>query len=222
MSGGSSHRNGRSVQFIAHWSLVIGVGLMCLLSVAPVVQAASLVVNTLSDADNGSDGVCSLREAIMAANANANHNECTGTGFGDDVIVFSVTGTIHLQSTLPTIAAASSAGKLTIAGPGAASLTLSGDSDNDGNGDVRVVVVNSGGNLILQGLTIAKGLATCSSFCAVNGGGLLNANGTVTISNSTFSGNSAPTGGSLFIGSNSGTTVQIKNSIVANSSSGGD
>ncbi|MEO8458513.1 MAG: CSLREA domain-containing protein [Chloroflexota bacterium] len=52
--------------------------------------AATIVVNTTTDEDV-SNGTCSLREAIIAANTNVNHNGCTGTGYGsDDVINFNI------------------------------------------------------------------------------------------------------------------------------------
>jgi CSLREA domain-containing protein len=64
-------------------------------------RAADLTVTTLSNADNGADSVCTLREAITAANTNANYHECTSlTAYGDDTITFAVSGTIPLSSTL--------------------------------------------------------------------------------------------------------------------------
>ena len=39
---------------------------------AAVPAFADFIVNTDSDADDGSDGVCSLREAIIAVNTQAN------------------------------------------------------------------------------------------------------------------------------------------------------
>jgi CSLREA domain-containing protein len=59
---------------------------------------ATITVDTLSDADDGTDGRCSIREAIIAANTNANYNECSRTGPGtDDVLTFSISGTILTQ-----------------------------------------------------------------------------------------------------------------------------
>lgn len=55
-------------------------------------QAATLVVTTTSEAD-AADGACSLREAIIAINAGASHNECAGSGFGNnDRIEFDIPG----------------------------------------------------------------------------------------------------------------------------------
>lgn len=142
--------------------------------------AVSYVVNTLKDGTT-SDSVCTLREAILAANNTPANFDCGAWSTADDAIIFSVSGTITLASTLPNIVSASMAGKLTIDGGG--KITISG------NDSVRVIYVNSGAELTLQNLTIAKGKASGG------GGGVYNAAGTLTIVNSTFSTNSATLGG---------------------------
>jgi CSLREA domain-containing protein len=143
-------------------------------------HAASLTVNTLEDNITNGDGLCTLREAITAANNNANFNDCTGAGYGADTITFNVNGTILLVgSQLPTITVAG--GALTIDGTGQ-TVTISG------NNSVRVMQVDADASLTLNNLTIANGIATGNS-----GGGINNV-GTLTITNSTFSGNSAAGG----------------------------
>src|SRR5436190_1338393 len=73
--------------------------------------ADSFIVDTLVDENNGIGiGGTSLREAILASNANAST--------ADDTITFSVSGTILLTSDLPNITS-----NLTINGPGASALT---------------------------------------------------------------------------------------------------
>ena len=52
---------------------------------------ATFLVNTLADTLDADQAVTSLREAITAANSQA----------GDDIIQFSVTGTINLTGALP-------------------------------------------------------------------------------------------------------------------------
>lgn len=118
-------------------------------SPVPLAHAASLTVNTLLDNTTNSDGLCTLREAITAANNDANYNDCVATGYGNDTITFSVSGTITLGSQLPTI---TDAAGLTIVGP-AGGITISG------NDAVRVFQVNTGATLNLQDLTIANGRA---------------------------------------------------------------
>jgi CSLREA domain-containing protein len=157
----------------------------------------SITVNTLADEPN-SDGDCSLREAITAANTNAAVDACAAGVPGADTITFSVVGTITLGSTLPNIA-----DHLTISGPGAASLTISG------NNAVRVLIVNTGFTLNLQYLTIANGNASNDGLSLFSGGGILN-NGTLTVSNSTFSNNRAlAQGGGI---DHSGNTLTVSNS----------
>jgi hypothetical protein len=164
------------------------VGLGPLLPVA-VVQAASLVVTNLSDSGAGS-----LRQAITDANASA----------ADDTITFSVSGTIVLGSTLPSIVAASTAGALTIDGSGQ-TITVSG------NNSVQVIIVNSGADLTVKHLNIGNASGN-------TGGGLVNFSGTVTITDSTFSNNSASSGGGGIV--NSSGTVIIADSTFSSNSSG--
>jgi len=143
-----------------------------------------LVVNTLEDADT-SDGYCSLREAILAANADAAYNECAVADYGDETILFSVSGTIALGSTLPAIDST-----LTIDGSGQ-NVVISGDSNGDGDGDVRVFEINTGTTAFLSNLTITKG------YSSDEGGGAYN-QGTLTVTNSVFASNSADYGGGIY------------------------
>ncbi len=178
------HMNTYHRLYLGTFIFVLLVGL-CAWS--PLSLAASYTVNTL--ADNTTDNTdCTLREAISAANNSAANDDCGAASAGDDTITFSVSGTIFLQSTLPNIVSVASAGKFTIDGESA--ITISGDSNNDTTGDVRIFVVNSGANLTLQNLTLTKGTAA-------KGGAISNINGTVTINNSTFSNNSATNGGAI-------------------------
>ncbi len=143
----------------------------------------SLVTNTLDD------GVGSLRQVI--ANANAG-----------DTLVFdiSIAGqTIHLASPLFINK------NITIEGSGR-NLTLSGDSNHDGIGDVRVIEIQSGGTVTLNNLTITKG--------SNNAGGGLHNNGTLTINNCTFVENTDTYWGGGAI-RNEG-TLTINNSTFAN------
>ena len=96
---------------------------------------ATITVSTTSDAF-GHSGI-SLRDAITTANATT----------ADDIIDFNVTGTINLGSSLPTIASTTSAGTLTIPGPGASSLTISGLDGGNGSRNFNIFNIATGGNL---------------------------------------------------------------------------
>ncbi|MBI4771110.1 MAG: Ig-like domain repeat protein, partial [Chloroflexi bacterium] len=96
--------------------------------------ASAITVASASDSGPGS-----LRQAIA--------NVCA-----DGTITFNSDYTIHLASQL-TISK-----NLTIDGAGH-NVTVSGDTDGDGTGNVRVLQVNSGVTFNLNGLTIAKGNA---------------------------------------------------------------
>ncbi len=86
-------------------------------------------------------------------------------------------------SGLPTIPSTASAGTLTINGNGA---TIIRDS---GAPDFRILSVNSGGSLTLNDLTISGGHSTGGA------GGIVNFGGTLSISGSTISGNAADVNG---------------------------
>lgn len=69
------------------------------------VQAATITVNSLTETVSD-DGDCTLREAIAAANTDTSSGLAAGecaAGSGDDVIAFSVAGTIQPTSELPPI-----------------------------------------------------------------------------------------------------------------------
>jgi uncharacterized repeat protein (TIGR01451 family) len=82
----------------------------------------TFTVNSLADVANLPDGVVTLRSAILAANNDQNQYVNAR-----DVINFSVTGTIALTSALPTI----NHEVVAIQGPGASSLTILDDGQND-------------------------------------------------------------------------------------------
>jgi CSLREA domain-containing protein len=92
---------------------------------------------------------------------------------------------------------------LTITGPGASLLTISGNNQS------RVFNISSGFNVTLSGMTISNGSAG-------DGGGIQNS-GTVTITNSIISNNSANLGGG---GIFSNGTLTLTNSTVSNNSGG--
>ncbi|GAB4438763.1 MAG: hypothetical protein OHK0015_32870 [Chloroflexi bacterium OHK40] len=200
--------------------LVFGLLLVSLLLAgegARPAYAAAYIVNSLED-NTTDDSACTLREAILAAdNLPANTNCGTGST-GNDTITFSVSGTITLGSVLPNIM--SGVGTLTI--DGGKNITISGNNNG------RVMIVDSGADLILQNLTITEantpisggGVAnfgaltvidsTFSNNIAGSGGGIVNlSSGTVTVINSVFTDNQANTGGGI---DNAGGLMTVINS----------
>ena len=79
-----------------------------------------------------------------------------------------------------------------------------------GGGVTRVFTINSGRTAAISGLTIANGLAA-GAFPANAGGGILNDHGSLTITNSTLSGNTAGLGGGIY---NNGDTTAASLAIV--------
>ena len=94
---------------------------LLLTAVPGICSAATIVVDTAADVELD-DGLCSLREAIVAANGDAAYFGCAA-GAGDDLVVFGLPtpATLPLDSALPTITAS-----LTLAGPGSGRLSIDG------------------------------------------------------------------------------------------------
>ena len=175
----------------------------------------TFTVTNLNDSGEGS-----LSDAIAQANAN----------LGADTITFEpgVTGTILLASQLPAIT-----DDLDITGPGATSLTVSGNNARP------VFLIGHDVTVLISRLTISNGNAgigflgcgiqnsgtltitncTVSHNGSGSGGGIFNGDGaTLTITNSTVSDNTAFVGG----GVRNGGTLTIINSTVSGNSAGDD
>ena len=164
----------------------------------------TFVVTDLNDnllANLEGDAQFSLREAIHAANTDTSVDG-SEPGGGADEIVFSegLTGTIILSGTRLEIF-----DSLTITGPGAELLTINGNNESQiffTIGDSTDVTLSgmtlTGGNGDNGGaiendtatLTVIESTISGNS-AAVDGGGLRNARGTLTVTGSTISGNTA-------------------------------
>jgi hypothetical protein len=146
----------KSAQYLSFVSVIFTLTLC--IAIAQLAYAATFTVMNTNDSGAGS-----LRQAIADASA------------GDTIDFDSaVTGTITLTSGQLTIDK-----NLTILGPGADRLTISG------GGTVRIFTVNDGMRLDLQGLTVANGSAA-----GANGGGVMNS-GTSIITACAFSSSTA-------------------------------
>ena len=214
--------------------------MMVLTAVALPAQAqdasgTTITVNTNADEDN-SDGDCSLREAINAANTNLAVDACpAGSATGEDTIVFDLDSsatTITVGSRLHVIRGAAG---LVIDGGQTADLTVSG------GGTSGVFEIGSGAKVAMEGITVSDGFASRSAGGAIDnlgtltltdstvsgntaeyGGGILN-DGDLTLVNSTVSGNTAAqSGGGIANFNDPGDTAKIENSTIAgNTASGG-
>ena len=125
----------------------VAAGLILLLSTRTARAGSVLTVDIVTDElDSGCvPGDCSLREALADAVAN-------------DTIVFSLPGsppwTIRLVTALGPLVVNE---VVEIDGPGMTSLILSGDSNADGTGDLRVMRIDAGGVALIRDLTIRDG-----------------------------------------------------------------
>ncbi len=127
--------------------LVLGI-IISLLHASGSVLAApavgNIIVDTLVD-EQDSDGNCSLREAIMAANTNQPVDACPAGNVLTDTIIFDVEGTITVTHQLSVTAS----GPLVIDGGGV--ITTSG------GGTTRIWWVEANSALTLQNMAITDG-----------------------------------------------------------------
>jgi hypothetical protein len=207
-------------------ALLMAVALAASVVIAAVVLASPAQAATYTVTNNADSGAGSLRQAIIDAN--------TTTGVADTInFDLGSAATITLTSgQLPDI---TDGAGLTIDG-GSANITISGDN--------KYRVFDVGAKLTLSNLTVADGgggpgagirntngtvtlsnstLSGNSADCAA--GGIHNLSGTVTVSNSTFSGNSATlVGGGIFNNGNAmntGTVTVSNSTFFSNSNNGG-
>jgi CSLREA domain-containing protein len=159
-----------------------------MLAAQPIQPAYAATLTVTSTADTiAADGFCTLREALQAANTNANVNECTGVAYGADTIdLTGVAGTITLTVVGGGDLDVTDAGGLTINGPGSGALTISG------GGIDRVFDIAAGsGSTVINDLTIANGQVAGGS-----GGGILNL-GNTTLNRVIVQNNTADFGGGI-------------------------
>jgi len=193
------------------WFLTFFLSLAVLLFIAMpgTVLAANIVVNSTVDLQPpvSADGYCTLREAIYNANTTSDTTggDCAG-GTGDDTITFdfSVPGTIDL-GTYGALSINDSAGRLTtIDGESLGRVVITGGTNSQVFAVSGVVTLR---NLIIQDSAKQPGISsngtltiensTLSGNSGANGGGISN-RGTIDIINSTLSGNQAVNGGGEF------------------------
>ncbi|HLJ92950.1 MAG TPA: right-handed parallel beta-helix repeat-containing protein [Gemmataceae bacterium] len=156
---------------------------------------STFTVDRLTDAGQGTGLTGDLRYCISQALS------------GQDTIAFGVTGTINLTKALPDLSKS-----VTIAGPGANLLTVRRDS----GGSYRIFSVDGGATVTISSLTIANGIGPQPLQV---GGGIANS-GTLTLNNSTLTGNSAFEGGGGGIFNSASAMLTVNNSTLSGNSSG--
>ena len=190
-------------------------GAFCLLLVVPVILFASARANTITVTNTNDSGPGSLRQALADAN-------------DGDTIAFAVTGTIRLTSGELVIDKS-----ITITGPGSDQLSVGLTIPQY---HFRVFHVMASPTVVIEGLTIGPSLyfygcgilndqaIVTINNCAVvgndgqtEGAGIFNG-GTLTVNNSTITGNGLDYQGSGVGISNSGTLI-INNCIIGNNRS---
>jgi CSLREA domain-containing protein len=174
------------------------------------VAAPSLTftVTKIEDTNDGAcDADCSLREAIAAANAEPS----------DDVIEFAA-GVFGGSATRTIVLGGSELfivrnGSLSINGPGAALLTISG------GGASRVLSVGERARVTITGVRISGGNGVGATESG-NGGGILNDFATLNLINVVVSGNAVNTNTGDFAGGiyNYRGTLTLENSVVTGNS----
>jgi len=152
-------------------------------------------VNKLGDTGTGSGYAGDLRYVINQANANQN---LAGSDIRFDPTVFASPETITLSLSLGLV---ETAGPEVIVGPGANRVTISG---NNANG---VFVIGYGTTASLSDLTISDGRS--------GGGGGINSEGTLTVTNCTITNNRANEGGGIY---NDPGILTVTNSTFTNNS----
>ena len=205
----------------AHLRLPIIVALSFLLAVAfalvlltltdhGTATAGSIVVNESADELN-SDGDCSLREAITAANTDAVVDACTAGGGADTITLPAGTYTFSIAGAGENAAAAGDldiTDDLTITGDGADSTTIDAAALDR---VFHVDPVDSGITVNISGVTIQGGNPGDS------GGGVQN-RGNLTLERVTVTGNTAFFGGGMAV--TSGTATLTDTTVDGNISEG--
>ena len=178
---------GRAARWIGLVVAALAVALASATRFAPTAHAASITVTTTADEIN-SDGDCSLREAIRAANLDQAVDACT-TGSGADTISLPA-GTYALTLTGTGEDAALTGDlditrELTIVGAGKADTTI------DGGGIDRALHILA--DVHISGVTVTGGNS------GADGGGGIRVDGTLTLTSSRVRANTASAGGGILV-----------------------
>jgi CSLREA domain-containing protein len=171
--------------------------------VANFAPIPGLVVTSLMDdapgaASNCPGSNCTLRDAILAADANNN-------GAGNITFASGLSGVITLRNPLPALN-----GLITVSGPATSFITVYG---NNSPAVGSIFTVSSGAAAAISNLTITNGNAS-------NGGGINNS-GTLTVSGCTLIGNAAANQGGAIANASGPLTVNYSTFFANNTPGSG-
>lgn len=158
-----------------------------MLTAVPAAGAVNIEVQTTLDEYNGTPGVCSLREAITAAQTNSAFDGCPA-GSGADVI--DVPAGEYKITRAGADEDANVTGDFDITGTNALTIQSTGVPGVvtvNGNGLDRVFDQQGNNSLSIRNLWIKGGVLTLIE----DGGGIRNSMGTLSVEGSTISGNSS-------------------------------
>jgi CSLREA domain-containing protein len=213
---------------------LLGALFLLFLAQGEVAHAATITVNTTDDELN-SDGDCSLREAIQAANTDAAVDACTAGSGADTIDVPAGTYTLSIAGAGEDANATGDldiTDDLTINGAGAPTTIIDGGAldrvfDVDPNVVSITVEISSltidngsadlGGGILNSGALTLSGSTVSGNTASLHGGGIFDYE-TVTINSSTVSGNTAVLngGGIYHVG-----PVTVNNSTVSGNTAAG-
>jgi CSLREA domain-containing protein len=179
-------------------ALLIGGMLLGSVAFPTSVRADSTITVNTTDDELNTDGDCSLREAIQAANTNAAVDACTAGSGADTITVPAGTYTLTITGADEDANATGDldiTDSVTINGAGKNTTIIQAGTDST-NGIDRVLHSVSRISATISDVTIANG--RCESGGVCRGGGILNVYGTLTVTNTTFSGNSSKEGGGIY------------------------
>ncbi len=152
-----------------------------------------IVVTTLTDVTDPNDNLCSLREAITAANQNiasgSGPNECTaGTSTPDQIDLSTLVGDVQLATALPAIT-----GDLNLVGSNHQRLVRNAT-------DLFRLLTLEQGTVFLCDLALVNGnTGTSTADSTLRGGGIrVNPGTTAALVNVTVEANTAPFGGGIY------------------------
>lgn len=186
--------------------LMIVILLVTALPVKPVYAATFTVTKTIDTNDGACDADCSLREAVVAANATA----------GADIVTLA-SGSTYTLSIAGAGENASATGDLDVTDATGLTINTSGagTATIDANDIDRILDVRPGASLTMNNITITDGSAT------TNGGGLL-VEGTATITGGGFTDNlsaGGSDGGAIYVTIG---TLSINGSTFSNNTASDD